>query len=86
MCVHAKSLQSCPLLMLCHTRGCSPPGTSVYGDSLSKNTKTSCPPPGDPSDPGIKPKSGITLSLAPPGKPCDMLKVELILIWKYHLK
>ena len=29
VCVHAKSLQSCPAL--CHSTDCSPPGSSVHG-------------------------------------------------------
>ena len=34
--VHAKSLQSCPTL--CDPKDCSPPGSSVYGESPGKNT------------------------------------------------
>ena len=33
--------QSCPTL--CDTMDCSPPGSSVHGDSLSKNTGVGCP-------------------------------------------
>ena len=36
----AKSLQSCPTL--CDPIDCSPPGTSVYGDSPGKNTGVGC--------------------------------------------
>ena len=32
--------QSC--LILCHPVDCSPPGSSVHGDSLGKNTGVSC--------------------------------------------
>ena len=39
-CVCAKSLQSC--LTLCDSVHYSPPGSSVYGDSLGKNTGVSC--------------------------------------------
>ena len=34
--MHSKSLQSCPALW--DSRDCSPPGSSVHGDSLGKNT------------------------------------------------
>ena len=40
MCIRAKSLQSC--LTLCKPTGCSPPGSSVYGDSPSKNIGVGC--------------------------------------------
>ena len=36
MCARAKSLQSC--LTLCNPTDCSPPGSSVHGDSPGKNT------------------------------------------------
>ena len=72
----AKSLQSCPTL--CDPRDYSPLGSSVHGDSLSKNTGVGlpCPPPGVLPDPGLNPcllcllhwQVG-SLSLAPPGKP-----------------
>ena len=39
-CVHAKSLQS--WLTLCDPMGCRPPGSSVHGDSLGKNTGVGC--------------------------------------------
>ena len=38
--VHAKSLQSCPIL--CDPIDCSPLGSSVHGDSLGKNTEVGC--------------------------------------------
>ena len=38
--VHAKSLQSC--LTLCDPIDCSPPGSSVHGDSPGKNTAMGC--------------------------------------------
>ena len=40
MCMHAKSLQSCPTL--CDPMDCSPPGFSVHGDSPGKNTGADC--------------------------------------------
>ena len=39
-CVYAKSLQSCPTL--CDPMDCSPPGSSVHGDSLGKKTGVGC--------------------------------------------
>ena len=36
VCVHTKSLQSC--LTLCDPMDCSPPDSSVHGDSPGKNT------------------------------------------------
>ena len=40
VCMHAKSLQSCPTL--CNPMGCSLSGSSVHGDSPSKNTGVGC--------------------------------------------
>ena len=37
MCMHA---QSCPAL--CNPMDCSPPGSSVHGDSLGKNARVGC--------------------------------------------
>ena len=37
VCVRAKSLQSCPTL--CNPVDCSPPGSSVHGDSPGRNTR-----------------------------------------------
>ena len=50
-------IQSC--LTLCDSMDCSPPGSSVQGDSPSKNTGVGCHtlPPGDLSNPGIEPRS-----------------------------
>ena len=39
-CVHAKRLHSCPTL--CNPMDCSPPGSSVHGDSLGKNSGVGC--------------------------------------------
>ena len=50
--------QSCP--MLYDPMDCSPPGTSVHGNSPSKNTPVSgfpCPSPGDLPNPGIEHRS-----------------------------
>ena len=53
--------QSCPTL--CDIMNCSPPGSSVHGDS----------PPGDLLNPGIEPRSPTlqvdSLPSEPPGKP-----------------
>ena len=52
---------------------CSPSGSSVHGDTPGKNTRVSCPPPGDLSNPGIESRS-LALQVdfllsEPPGKP-----------------
>ena len=39
-CMHAQSLQS--RLTLCDPVDCSPPGSSVHGDSPAKNTGVGC--------------------------------------------
>ena len=62
-------------LTLCDPMNCSPPGSSVNGDSPDKNTRVDlpCPPPGDLPNPGIKPRSPMlqadSLPSEPPGKP-----------------
>ena len=53
---------------------CSPPGSSVHGDSPGKNTGVGCHflSPGELPDPGIEPASPALAELftvAPPGKP-----------------
>ena len=52
--LHAKLLQSCP--SLCNRMDCSPPGSSVRGDSPGQEywSGLPCPPPGDLPDPGIQ--------------------------------
>ena len=60
VCVCAKSL--CPTL--CDPVDCSPPGSSVHGDSPGNNTRVGCPPPGDLPNPGIKPLTLISPALA----------------------
>ena len=48
-------IQSC--LALCNPVDCSPPGSTVHGDSPGKNwSGLPCPPPGDLPDPGIEPR------------------------------
>ena len=65
--------QKCPTL--CDPMECSPPGSSVHGDSPGKNTGVGCHalPPGDLPSPETEPKS-LTLQVdslpsEPPGKP-----------------
>ena len=69
--------QSC--LTLCDPTDCSPPGSSVPGDSPGKNTGVPCntclpcPPLRDLPNPGIEPRSPAwptnSLLTEPPGKP-----------------
>ena len=63
--------QSC--LTLCDPMDCSPPGSSVHGDSPAKNTEVGCPPPGDLPNPEIEPRSprlwADSLPFEPPEKP-----------------
>ena len=40
MCTHAQLLQSCPAL--CNSMDCTPPGSSVHGESPGKNTGVGC--------------------------------------------
>ena len=57
VCVCVLVTQLCPTL--CNPMDCSPPGSSVYGDSPGKNTGVGCqcPPPGYLPNPGIKTRS-----------------------------
>ena len=57
VCVHVQSLQSC--LTLCSPMDCSPKGSSLsVGFSRQEYwSGLPCLPPGDLSDPGIKPRS-----------------------------
>ena len=72
-CVLFLVAQSCPTL--CGPIDCSPPGSSVHGDSSGKNTEVGCHSllPGDLPNPGIKPRSPAlqadSLLSEPPGKP-----------------
>ena len=59
----AKSLQSCPTLY--DPMNCSPPDSSVHGDSPGKNTGMGCHVlPGDLPDPGIEPASLMPPAMA----------------------
>ena len=56
--IHAKSLQSC--WALCDPMDCSPPGSSVHGDSPGKNTGVGC----HALLQGIFPTQGLNLHLS----------------------
>ena len=62
--MHAKSLQSCQTLY--DPMNCSPPGSSVHGDSPGKNTgvELPCPTPGNLPHPGIESSSLMPTALA----------------------
>ena len=74
-CACAKSLQSRSTLR--DLMDCSPPGSSIHGDSPGKNKEywsgLPFPSPGDLFNPGIKPRSPTlqadSLPPKPPGKP-----------------
>ena len=54
MCMHAKSLPSCPTL--CDPMDCTLPGSSDLGFSRQEYwSGLPCPPPGDLTSPGMKP-------------------------------
>ena len=80
--MHAKLLQSC--LTLCNPMGCSPPGSSVLGDSLGKNTGVGCHAflrgifPTQGSNPGLPHCRQILYCLSHPGS-CPMSKGNQIL-------
>ena len=62
--------------------GCSPPGSSVHGILQARISwsRLPCPPPGDLSDPGIKPESlalaGGFFTTEPQGNPIHMHSVQ----------
>ena len=66
--------QWCPTL--CDPVDCSPRGSSVHGDSLGRNTGVGCHalPPGDPPDPGIKPRSPTLQAEFLPSEPTEKPK------------
>ena len=61
-CVLTKSLQSCPTL--CDPMDCSPPGSSMGFSRQEYGSGLPHPPPGDLSNPGIKPTSITSPALA----------------------
>ena len=60
--MHVKSLQLC--LTLCDPMNCSPPGSSVHGDSLGKNTGVGCPFLLQGVFPGIEPVSLTSICIS----------------------
>ena len=82
--------QWCPTL--CDPMDCSPPGSSVRGDSPGKNTGVGCPPPGDLPNLGIEPRSPSlqvdSLLSEPPGKPyekCTLCLMEELTCKQAHI-
>ena len=70
---------------LCNPMDCSPPGSSVHGDSQSKNTGgLPCPSPEDLPNPGIESRSPAlqadSLPSEPPRKPMNTEFVSLFLL------
>ena len=75
LCVHANSLQSCPIL--CDPRDCSPPGSSAHEILQARILEWVAMPSSRGSS--IKPMSPLSpaladssLPLAPPGKPVNV--------------
>ena len=67
LCVHAKSLQSCPAL--CNPMNFNLPGSSVHGILQEEYLSgLPFPPPGYPPDPGIEPVSLTSPTLSLPGR------------------
>ena len=65
MCVHAKSLQSCPTF--CDPMDCNPPGSSAHGILQARILEWIAmpfPSPGDLPDPGVEPTSLMSPALA----------------------
>ena len=83
MCVHAKSLQSCPAL--CNPMGYSPPCSSVHWILQARILEWVAMvfPPGDLPSPEIKPTSLMSLALADGSLPLASPKKPICSIWKY---
>ena len=88
--MRAKLLQV--YLTLCDPMDCSPPDSSVHGDSSDKNNGVGCHflLKGNLPDPGIEHSSLLSTALsgreaweAPPGKPLNQLTWAQILIPEY---
>ena len=81
--------QSCPTL--CKPMNCSPPGSSVHGDSPRQEywSGLPCPPPGDLPNPGVEPRSpGLhvdSLLAKLPGKPYLVPRMYDILFQKLQI-
>ena len=79
--VCAHSLSCSVVSNCCHPMDCSYPGYSVMRFSRQEYwSGLPFPPPGDLSNPGVKPESPISLALAcgffttlPPGKPSEVI-------------
>ena len=76
-CMHAQSLQS--RLTLCDPVDCSPPGSSVHGDSPAKNTGVGCHTfsrrSSQPRDRTcVSCRQADSLPLVPPGKPSKCIQ------------
>ena len=77
LCVHANSLQSCPIL--CDPRDCSPPGSSVHGILQARilewvampSSRGSSQPRDQTHVSSSLALAGSSLPLAPPGKPIN---------------
>ena len=80
--------QSCPTL--CDPMECSPPGSSVHGDSPGKNIGAGCPTllqgifPTQESNPGLLHCTQILYQLSYPGSPLffSMLRFDVAEQWK----
>ena len=70
-CFHAAA-QSCQTL--CDPLDCSPPGSSVHGIFQARILGwVAFPPPGDLSDPGLKPTSPVSPALQADSLPAEPL-------------
>ena len=71
--IHACVLSCFSCVLLCNSRDCTLPGSSVYGILQARILEwLPSPPPGDLPNPGMGPMSPVLaagLPLAPPGKP-----------------
>ena len=78
MCLHAKSLQSCPTL--CNPMNCNPSGSSVKRSSGHEYwSGLPCPPPGDLSGTGIK-----SVSFMPPALAGGFFTISATWKWFHH--
>ena len=77
---------------LCDTMDCSPPGSSLHGILQAEYwSGLPFPSPGDPPNPGIKPRSPAWQTASspsePPGKPLlitDWVHIAVVRIWRTH--
>ena len=83
ICCCCSVTQSCPTL--CDLMDCSPPGSSIHGDSPGKNTGVGCHAlqgifPTQGSNPGLPRCRWILLWSEPPGKPINTRMGNLSLL------